>query len=163
MTWWIAIVLTGCCADTYEIVADRTGQPAAEVESRLPGAATTTDTGELSMHELLPGFQASLRSQGPRSYVLRVPARVDGTFTGELDIVNATDPAETVPVTLTLTGVSIVEVCMDPDQNDYGTGRCGFSFVGTVAFAGTTASLVDVSATWVMSQIAVVTMGTPDC
>lgn len=151
--WMILGLLSGCCADTYEIGADTTNQPVAQIT-----LGSSTETGDLRMHDVTGGFVASLRTDSLGFFVLHVPDTASGTFSGELDLAS-----ETIPVAITATDVELTEVCMSPDQNDYGTGRCGFSFVGTIAFLGTSASAGAVSGTWIMNQIAVVRMGTPDC
>jgi hypothetical protein len=164
MRSWIWIVLlTGCCADTYEIVADRTNQPAAQIVFRVAGVPDVTETGILYMSEAQGAFQAALHSQGSSSFVLHVSDTATGTFSGELDIHRAMQPVETVSVMITARNVQLIKVCMDADQNDYSTGRCGFTFLGTLELTGVTASNGDISATWVMNQVARVSPGTPDC
>jgi hypothetical protein len=162
MRAWILLGLAGCCTETYEIVPDRTHQPAAALVFQLPGRASSTETGELTMFDGERAFRAVLDT--PTSFaVLHVPSTMNGMFTGELEYTREGQPKELIQVSITTRDLDFVEVCLAEDQNDYGTGRCKYSFSGTVDLHGVSASAGDVSGTWVMAQGAVIQLGDPDC
>ena len=136
----VALVCAACGVDTFEIDADRSHQPPAQL---VVGSSTVT--GELLSTATTPGFDTTLVAPG-QQLTLHVPTATNGTYATTIDA---------LAVTIT-TAVTLTQVCMAPDQDDYGTGRCGFSFVGTIAITG------DATGTWTLDQLAVVRPGTTD-
>ena len=147
MRWLIVFAFcSGCCADTFEIDYDTSKQPVAQLTS-----GSMTWIGTLSSQVVDRGYLTELRTSSDE-LVLHVPSLLNGSYATTIDLSAGT----TVNVSIT-TSVMLQQVCMAPDQNDYGTGRCGYSFAGTIAITG------DATATWTLDQIAYVAPGTPDC
>jgi len=148
MRWFVTFALcSGCCADTFEIDYDTSKQPVAQLTS-----GSMTWTGTLKSHDVASGYDTVLHASPAEALVLHVPSMMDGSYATTIDLSSGT----TLNVTIT-TSVMLQQVCMSPDQNDYGTGRCGYSFAGTITITG------DATATWTVDQIAYVAPGTPDC
>jgi hypothetical protein len=140
----------GCCVDTYEISADRSNQAIGELT--VDGVIVS---GELRTVATALGFVTAMLPANADRYALHVPSLINGTHETRID---ATRAGELTMLAVTIvTAVDVTEVCMDPDQYDYGTGRCGNSYEGTITISG------DVTGTWLLEQLAVVVPGTPDC
>ncbi|HUJ57026.1 MAG TPA: hypothetical protein VLX92_00965 [Kofleriaceae bacterium] len=142
---------SGCCENTFEIASDTSKQPIAQLSSK-----GITQMGTLTSRVVASGYDCVLLVPSADEYVLHVPALSDGSYTTAIDQLHSGVLIATLNVTIT-TSVTLQQVCMAPDQNDYGTGRCGYSFVGTIAISG------DATSTWMLDQIAHVAPGTPDC
>jgi len=145
----------GCCADTYEIARDRSNQPNAQLV--VDGAAVFGELDTITPTFPLPhpAFVTRLQVPSTDRYSLDVPSMRTGTYTTTID---ATRGGQMTVLAVTIvTDVEVHEVCMDADQNDYGTGRCGNTYQGTITISG------DATGTWVLDQVAVVVPSTPDC
>jgi len=136
----------GCCVETFEVVADRTRQPIASLV--VDGA---TVSGPLETFEREVGFKTVLT--GDQRYGLTVTSAVKGSHPATLE-----EPGDVSRDVMVEIDLSIDEVCMAPDQDDYGTGRCMRTFAGTIEITGD-----GVAGSWVLDQGAVVIEGTPDC
>ena len=78
-SWILFVLMTGCCADTYEIDVDRTAQPVAEITFQGGSTPSSTESGDLRMQSETGGYTASLYVPGRFSIVLHIPSTMSGT------------------------------------------------------------------------------------
>jgi hypothetical protein len=140
----------GCCVDTYEIVASRAEQPTAQLT-----VEAAVVSGTLSTLTSGAGLETWMRAASGDEYRLLVPTTINGTYGTTIEIMQGTQ-TRTLTVIAT-TALTIGEACLDPGQEDYGTGRCRDTFKGTIKITG------DATGDWVIDQGASVVPGTPDC